>query len=353
MKIIRRDLKEGKIKLKPETMDDLWYIKNITSEGDIFLGKSYRRVKDEEKLRADKGERVPINVGVRVRRVEFHPNISRLRVTGVIETGPEDIISMGSYHTLELQPMDVVTILKKRWKKWELDTLEEAEKSAKTPLVLIVGVEEGEAEFALVRGYGIDFTVRVSKTVSGKRVAKEHEANVKEFYTEAAKKLDEILTKGDIKAVIICGPGFAKDNLYKLLKEKYPDVAEISRIESAGTTGRVGIQEVLRRGVIDKIVKHSRISLETQLVDKVFEEIGRDSGLVAYGVEEVKKALDYGAIEKLLIADVLLRKNDPDEMIAKVRKSKGEAVIVSTEHEAGEKLKAIGGMAALLRFRVL
>ncbi len=35
-----------------------------------------------------------------------------------------------------------------------------------------------------------------------------------------------------------------------------------------------------------------------------------------------------------------------------VRYSRGEVVVVSSEHEGGEKLKALGGLAALLRFRV-
>ncbi len=29
MKIIHRDMKEGKIKIKPENLDDLWYLKSV------------------------------------------------------------------------------------------------------------------------------------------------------------------------------------------------------------------------------------------------------------------------------------------------------------------------------------
>lgn len=353
MKIIHKDLKEGKIKVKPENLDDLWYLKGIINKGDLISGRSFRRIRDEEKVRADKGVRVPIFLEIGVENVEFSSYIMRLRVTGKIVHGPEDLVSFGSYHTIEVQPNDVISITKERWKNWQLDRLREAEKAAKTPLVLIVSVEEGEAEFAIARRYGIDFIVRVTTTISGKRIEKERETTMKEFYGDVASKIKEVLKKDDIKAVIICGPGFTKENLLAFLKEKYPKIAEIARIESAGTGGRVGIQEVLKRGVVERIAEDSRISLETQLMERVFEEIGKSSMLATYGLEEVKKALEYGAIEKLLISDVFLRKyEDSDRLIEKTKKIRGEAVIVSTEHEAGERLQAIGGIAALLRFKI-
>ncbi|MBI5253513.1 MAG: mRNA surveillance protein pelota, partial [Euryarchaeota archaeon] len=349
MKLIHRNLKEGKIKLKPETLDDLWYLKNIIIPGDLISGRSYRRIRDEEKLRADKGVRVPISVDIRAENVEFHPYIMRLRITGKIERGPEDIISLGSYQTIEVQPNDVIAVTKAEWKGWEIERLKEAEQAAKTPLVLIVSVEEGEAEFALVRRYGLDFPVRVTTQVPGKRVEKDYENSLKEFYSEVAGKISETLKKEEIKAVIINGPGFTKENLLAFLKEKHPKIAEICHLESTGAGGRPGVQEVLKRGAVDRIVENSRVSLETNLVEKLFEEIGKNTMLATYGLEEVKKALEYGAVEKLLISDAFLRRSEAsNELIEKTKKTKGEAIIISTEHEAGERLQGIGGIAALL-----
>lgn len=352
MKLIHRNLKEGKIKLKPETLDDLWYLKNIIIPGDLISGRSYRRIRDEEKLRADKGIRVPISVDIRAESIEFHPYIMRLRITGKIERGPEDIISLGSYQTVEVQPNDVIAVTKAEWKGWEIERLREAEQAAKTPLVLIVSVEEGEAEFALVRRYGLDFPVRVTTPVSGKRIEKDYENSLKEFYADVADKISEALKKEEVKAVIINGPGFTKENLLAFLKDKYPKIAEICYLESTGAGGRAGVQEVLKRGAVDRIIENNRVSLETNLVERLFEEIGKNK-LAAYGLEEVKKALECGAVQKLLISDAFLRSNSAsDELIEKTKKIKGEAIIISTEHEAGERLQAIGGIAALLRFRV-
>lgn len=66
--------------------------------------------------------------------------------------------------------------------------------------------------------------------------------------------------------------------------------------------------------------------------------------------------MNYGAVETLLVLDELLKgelREKVEELMDAVRYSRGEVVVVSSEHEGGgEKLKALGGLAALLRFRV-
>ncbi|RLG53505.1 MAG: mRNA surveillance protein Pelota, partial [Candidatus Hydrothermarchaeota archaeon] len=46
------------------------------------------------------------------------------------------------------------------------------------------------------------------------------------------------------------------------------------------------------------------------------------------------------------------KKGECDELIEKAERLRSKVIIVSTEHEAGEKLQSIGGVAALLRFEV-
>jgi protein pelota len=353
MKVLHRDLKEGKIKLRPENPDDLWYMKSIIKEGDLVSGRTYRRIKDEEKKRADKGVRVPISVDLRVEGTDFARYIMRLRVSGKIEKGPEDLISMGSFHTIEVKPNDSITIKKERWKNWELDRIKEAEKAAKTPLVLVVCVEDGDAELAIIRRYGVDFVVRVCVNVSGKRVVKEHETTMKEFLGDVSKKIGEVLKTEEIHTTLICGPGFVKENLLAFIKEKSPDIAKSCYLEGTGTGGRAGVQEILKRGVIERIVEDSRVSYETGLFERLLEEISKSSGLAAYGLDEVKKANEYGAIDKLLISDEFLRKYEgSDRLIENTKKKQGQAVIVSMEHDAGERLQKLGGIGAILRFPI-
>ena len=63
-------------------------------------------------------------------------------------------------------------------------------------------------------------------------------------------------------------------------------------------------------------------------------------------------------MEKLVINDVKLRESPDEErlelekLIKEVEDKGGEIIIVSSEHEAGRKLMALGGIAATLRFPI-
>lgn len=351
MKIIHRNFKEGKIKLSPENLDDLWYLKSVIFSGDNVTGVSYRRIKDDEKLRADKGQRVRMFLGLDVKEVEFSPYSSSLRINGIITSGPEDLISYGTYHTMDVRLNDTITIKKTKWLKWHLDRLKEAEMASKAPMVLIVCIEDGEAEFGIVRRYGMDFPVRISVSVSGKRYDKQHDATVKDFYSQVSVKIQEMVAKDGFEVVILCGPGFYKDNLLDYIKQKNPGTAEICHLEATGSPGRVGIQEILKRKVLERIVKEDRLTLETGLVERVFEEVSKGTGLSTYGLTQVNQALEIGAVETLLVSDNFIRKyKNSDGLIEKARNIRAQVIIVSTEHEGGERLEAIGGIAGILRF---
>ncbi|NOZ82850.1 MAG: mRNA surveillance protein pelota, partial [Euryarchaeota archaeon] len=239
-----------------------------------------------------------------------------------------------------------------RWRRWHLERLAEAERASREAKVLIVAVEEGEAELALVRRYGVEYLARVSANVTGKRYAKQHDASAKQFYAEVADKIAEVVGKEGVEAVLLAGPGFWKDSLLEVVRERHPELAKRCHAEGTGCGGRSAVQEVLKRRVIERILQESRISEETALVERFYEELAR-GGLAAYGMAEVRRALEFGAVEVLLISDAFLRRHpESDAMIEQARSTRAKVLIVSTEHEAGERLEAVGGLAAILRYRL-
>ncbi len=131
-------------------------------------------------------------------------------------------------------------------------------------------------------------------------------------------------------------------------------------IEDTVSTGIPGFLEVLRRGAVDRIVQESRIGREAELMDSLMREIATD-GLCAYGIAEVVDALEFGAVETLMIVDETLRGFreakagsgvDADALMRKVEHAQGRVVVFSSEFEPGTRLDALGGIAALLRFKV-
>ncbi|MDO5853764.1 MAG: mRNA surveillance protein pelota, partial [Thermoplasmata archaeon] len=59
-----------------------------------------------------------------------------------------------------------------------------------------------------------------------------------------------------------------------------------------------------------------------------------------------------GAVETLLILDSKVRAQDMDDVVRAVESQKGSVIVVSEQHDGGKSLAALGGMGAILRYRV-
>ena len=356
MQIIEEKPKEGIVKVKAETLDDLWHLYHIIDPGDTVYAKTLRRqAQRTDSLRAEKVEVIPVYLGVKAEKINFHKFANQVRVTGPIVYASRDDVPIGKYHTITIEEGTVVTIQKPRWKDHHIERLKEAVEASKRARVMIVVVDEGEADIALVREYGVEMVASIRRNLGGKRYNTDRESEEMKFFHDLAKTMAELMEREKVEKAIVAGPGFVKEDFYKFLKEKYPELAKRVVIEDTSVTGRTGIYEVIKRGTVDRVYHENRVAKEVQLVEKVLENIARNNGLAAYGLRELEEAVNYGAVETLLVLDELLKgehRERIEELMDAVRYSRSEVVVVSSEHEGGEKLKALGGLAALLRFRV-
>lgn len=346
MRVLKRNLRgrDGEIKLVPETLDDLWHLKYIIEKNDLIFALTKRKADTaSDKLRPEKVEKKNVRLGIKVEELEFHRFSNRLRIHGLIEQG----MDTGHYHTFNVEEGLDISIIK-TWKKDQLERIDEAEKSSKRPKVVIVAIEEGDADIGLVRHYGIETYSHINQS-SGKG-----EGTLREvFFQEITGQL--VHAASESESIVVSGPGFTKEDFLKYLQSKEPELASRVITEDTSSIGMSGFQEVLRRGAVDRIMEESRIARESRLMDDLLKEIATD-GKVAYGIEEVKMALNYGSIETLLVADEMLRiereKGSIDSFLRDVEKNQGKIVVFSTIFEPGQKLLALGGIAALLRFKI-
>ena len=350
MRIVYQDKKKGVIEVVPETLDDLWHLSHIIEEGDLVSSLTSRRIQDStgERLRSDRGIKKTFFMGVRVDEISFHKYTGKLRATGTIEIGPEDLVPLGSYHTLDLKLKNSIKIQKEKWSRWNIKRLKDSIKSSKKPSALIVAIEDDTADIGIIRQYGIDYVGPIIGNVSGKRIIqKNRKQAINDFFTELAEVI-----KGfkEVKAVILAGPGFSKGEFYDFLTQKYSEMAKISILESTGAGGRSGIAEVLKKGVIEKMATEGRIAYEIRMVEELLSEIGKNSKRVAYGKKEVNQAAKSGAAETLLVIDELVRERDIEELMDLTENMGGKVVIISSEHDGGKQLASLGGIAALLRY---
>jgi protein pelota len=164
----------------------------------------------------------------------------------------------------------------------------------------------------------------------------------------------------DVDAIILAGPGFTKQDALSYIQDHDPDLADlITTVDTAGVGDR-GVHEVLKRGAVDEVQTQTRIAQEAELIDELTEGIAT-GGDVAYGPEAVAEAADYGAIEHLLVLDDRLRTErgpdgewavDVDRVVETAEQKGGEVTVFSGEFDPGQQLRTLGGIAALLRYRI-
>ncbi len=346
MKIIHKDLDHNKIKLMAETLDDIWHLSNVIQPTDLVIAVTFRTDDQAtDKVRTKKSSKKRMKLGVRVEQVKFHEFSDRLRIHGVIEEGPQDL---GSYHTFNITAdNDKLTIVKEEWKNHELQRLDEAVKQTSRSFVLFVSLDNDEATIAVLRQSGVQWITDIASYQSGKQY--ESENKEKQYFGDIVKIIKEKMT--DETALVIVGPGFTRDHLIAFGRDKYPSLFDRCLSYATGNAGMNGVHEAMKSGVVEHIAKENRVVRETKIVDTVFQEI-KKNGLVAYGFDHVLRAIDASAVETLVITDSLVRTKRGDKLVQEADNKQSDFIIINTMHDAGKKLEGLGGIAALLRFKI-
>jgi protein pelota len=340
-----RDIEDGygRVTLVPETLDDLWHLKYVVEDGDTVSALTQRRVeRNDDMTRSTGGERETLSVDLEVDDVEFARFANRLRVSGVIRACDRET-EIGNHHTVNVETNDEITVTKS-WSSDQLDRIEEAEESDENE-VAVATVEEGEAHVHTVEAHGVEERATLTGTTG-----KGDDAGPREALFEG---LTEVLGNVDADAVVLAGPGFTKRDAYDHIQENAPKLAETVVVEDTASVGGRGVHEVLKRGAVERVAEEARVARESRLVDELMERVGED-GAAAYGLDAVRDAVEYGAVEHLLVVDEFLRehRDEIDPLIEGAEQKGGDVTVLSSEFEPGERVLHIGGVAALLRYRL-
>jgi len=329
------DLKHNTGKITPESMEDLEILKEVITPDSLVTAKSPRSVKikrEGELVRAKSGRKEVI-MRLQVEKIELK---EKLRLTGKIVEAPEDVEK--GYHTVEVEPGKFIKV-EKVWRGWEIDRIKSAER--KTEPVLVCILDDSEADFYMLRDR-YNHLLHIDSEVSGKRYdTKRAEEKQKEYL----QKILEILKSKQLNKIIIAGPACAKENVLKLAKEREKHLLEKIIIDSTFQTGETGLQELLMKGLIEKLTKISRVTEETKAVESLLEAVA-GSGKAVYGLDNVKNAVESGQVKLLLISDEKIM--ECEETLNLAVKMRVRIMVISSQHEAGEKLLGLGGIAGLL-----
>ncbi len=354
MRIQDRHQVEGgreRMTLVPESLDDLWHLQYVLEPGDLVGGDTTRRIqRNDDQMRDTGGEREHMSVTIDVEEVEFHKFSNRLRVAGTIDDcSRED--QLGLHHTLNVEERDEITV-EKRFKPDQEERLQEAVEATDNPDVAIATVEEGQAHIHSVEQYGTEEYARFTGTTGKGEFSRSRD----ELFGE----LTDALARLDVDAIILAGPGFTKKDAYSYIEEEASELTDrITMVDTSGVGDR-GVHEVLKRGAVDDVQAETRIAEEADLIDELTQRMA-DGAKASYGPGNVAEAAEFGAIETLLILDDRLRTErsgegdwaiDADDVITQVERQGGDVVVFSGEFDPGQQLSNLGGIAALLRYRL-
>lgn len=348
MKILRKDLKHNTVKLMAETAEDLWYLSQLIDQGDVVKGKTARKVKKTEETEATKRA---VILTIRTDKVEYAPSLNALRIGGSITEGPDDI-PRGSHHTINVEPGTTLTITKEHWYRYQLDKLQEATERPPAKILICV-LDREDAYFALMKRKGAELLSHLKGDVEKKRIDVKVTTN---FYQQIIKTLEEYDKRYKLDFIVLASPAFWKEELLKTLQN---DSLRKKIIQaSCSSADEQAINEVLKRDEVQSALQQERVSKELILVEHVLAEIAKQ-GKVTYGMNAVQEAAIAGAIDTLAVTDTLIQKLRQQEafeplnrIMQTVDKQKGTIVIVSGDNPGGKKLDGIGGVAALLRYKL-
>ena len=266
-------------------------------------------------------------------------------------------------------------------------------------------IDRSEAAYGLASGKRLHFQEHITSLVPSKhgrggQSAQRFERLIEEAAHNFFKKATEracnywLPMVGDLKGVIIGGPGATKDfvvkndyfhhEIKKLIAEPFFDV---------GYSNESGLRELVQRAgsTMDQI----ELDVERTIVDRFLQEVMQTNPKATYGEVMIRSALDQGAVETLLISEAVtkrrvqwlckecknnwktshdkssVRPNCPecgsekvledeensmeliDELTVLAGHTSAKVRIISLDTEEGATLNtAFGGIAALLRYAI-
>lgn len=253
-----------------------------------------------------------------------------------------------------IEPPEQLNI-KKYWcdKKFEVEPLKEMVEEKEIYGLLVL--DNKEATVGLLKGKKIEILKELGSIVPGKfrkggqsaaRFDRVREGLINDWYKKIAQISREYFSKYTLKGIIIGGPGPAKNDFYDgdyLLTEVKKQVLGL---ENTGYTDEQGLEELVQRS--QSILAEAAVAKEKELVQKFFEELRKESGLAVYGKEKIMKILEMGAVDIIMVSEGI----EADDIIEKSENYGTKVEIISKDTREGDQLFQLGGIAALLRWRI-
>jgi protein pelota len=352
MKLLKKNFKKGEVAVLIEDIDDLWYLSQVVEPGDNIKGKTSRKIKLQDKNQQN--QRVykkKVFLKIKTDKTEFHEYSNFLRISGVVVAGPEDV-PIGSHHTFNIEVGTQISIIKDCWFSYQIKRIEDATKK-KHKDILICVLDREKAFFALLKHQGYKILSELHGSVAKKTDA---DVKVSDYYGKIISNLREYKQRYKLTSIIVASPAFWKEELIKQIKD--PELKKSITPATCNTAEEVAILELMKRTELQQVLKQDRIAKEVKLVEELLSLISKADQAV-YGFKDTLNAAQSGAISKLLLSTDFIHSSRQSEnfssvsnLMKLVEECKGAIHIINSSNEAGSKLDGLGGVGAVLRYKI-
>jgi peptide chain release factor subunit 1 len=266
----------------------------------------------------------------------------------------------------------------------------------------LIVMDKNEAAIGYLQGPSIKTVYTMSSDVPGKTRAGGQSAQrferirkqmLKTFLSDIAENSKnaflEKSREGKLLGILVGGPGFVKDKfmdnyIHQELKDK------VVAVESLNYSGEDALEELVNK--CEESIEDAEVVKEKRLVNQFFEHLKVEDGKSEYGLKHVMKAMKMGAVDTVLISEdynmyraEYICPNDHEKdvfedkarisdsvecdecgegmdleqmtdivdlMAEKAEEMSSDLEIISADHEEGRRLLNMGGIAAILRYRI-
>ncbi len=245
-------------------------------------------------------------------------------------------------------------------KTFHTEFLEEMIESEDTYGLLIV--ESDQATIGILKGTRITVLEEVEGYVPGKhhrggqsqrRFDRQIEQFVRGFYKQVADAANShflpLYEKGILKAIIVGGPGYAKQDFletgfldYRLRKLVAPQLVDVSY------QGESGLRELVVKA--EKVIRENKYAELVNAIEEFKYHLAKDDGLAIFGEREVRTALEYGAVKFIIVDE---ERPDVEEWEELASRYGAKVYLLSgTIPEAEWIRNTFKGLVGVLRFRI-
>jgi peptide chain release factor subunit 1 len=273
-------------------------------------------------------------------------------------------------------------------------------------VVGLIAMDSKEANFGILNGERLELIENITSGIPGKsgkggesqrRYERERDMELTYYFHRVAEHATKaFLENHKVTALIVGGPGPTKEDFLKgdYLHYELKNML-LSRVDTQ-SVGREGVREVLDKS--SETLKNMCVPEQKRTVQRLMADIGKQDGLAIAGLDSVLNALKNGEVEVVLVTDntnmieivVMCKRCELSRAKIVVKEKKVQTAqemisspcekcnaveyeveekdiidvledvasqtdasveVISTESEEKAKLTALGGFAALLRYR--